>query len=199
MNKSASLWKFEAPVYRIFRNNPVSGYFLKKELDSLQDLVQQINLEKIKSVCDLGVGRGHSLDIEMGSRLSKIAIDKSASMVWYTRKDYPDTFFLVGDVLNLPLKNSILDCMFCIGLTEYISNIELLLHQISLTLKTDGHLLITFSPKNIFTYLRFLNGHWLYPRDCHEMERHFHTHHFKIIEARVTAMQHQFLLQKSES
>jgi ubiquinone/menaquinone biosynthesis C-methylase UbiE len=198
MNIAEKAWDFVAPAYRILRKNPISGYILYKEKQSFQFLLQHLSSSDINSICDLGVGRGHSLDLVSNAYRNIIAIDKSVSMIRYTRNKYSGTEFLVGDALNLPLKILSFDLIICIGLLEYFPKSEPLINQISNTLKDEGYLLITFSPKNIFTFLRVFNGHKIYSRDSNEMEIYFKNHHFKIIDMKVTLMQYQYLLKKTE-
>lgn len=196
MNISDIGWSVIAPVYRILRKNPIFGFFFNKEIQALQFLLRHLVHKKIVSICDLGVGRGHSLDLVDNTIPVRIAIDNSMAMVRYTRKKYTDVKFLVGDVLSLPLKDSSFDLILCIGLTEYVPKIEPLLEQISLALKQEGFLLITSSPKNILTYLRVFSGHKLFARSYLDVEMEFNNHHFKIIDTKSTAMQHQYLLKK---
>jgi ubiquinone/menaquinone biosynthesis C-methylase UbiE len=190
------IWDIVAPVYNILRQNPVSGYFLNKEKRALQFLLKYLSSIDIDSICDLGVGRGHSLDLISTAFPNKFAVDKSISMVRYTRKRYPTTEFLVADIRDLPLKVLSFDLITCVGLVEYFPKIDPILNQIYHVLKDEGFLLITYSPKNIFTFLRLLNGHKIYSGNSTEMEGHFKNHDFEIIDMKDTLMQHQYLLKK---
>jgi ubiquinone/menaquinone biosynthesis C-methylase UbiE len=198
MKISDRIWNFIAPVYRILRKNPISGYFLNKEIRGIEILLKNLRSIDIKTVCDLGVGRGHSLDLVTGTYPWKVAIDKSMSMIRNTINNYSGTHFLLGDVLNLPIKDSSFDLVICIGLMEYLADIDSLIAQIYPTLKHKAFLLITSSPNNIFTFLRVLNGHRIYARNSTDIEKQFLKYHFEILDVQITPMQHQYLLQKKK-
>jgi ubiquinone/menaquinone biosynthesis C-methylase UbiE len=197
MTTSDTLWELTAPLYRILRKNPISGYYLKRESRSVQLLLQHLELSKLEIVCDLGVGRGHSLDLILNTNSIKIALDKSAAMVRLTSKKYISTKFLVGDALHLPLKSLSIDLMICIGLIEYLSNIDAFLSQMHFSLKDDGYLLLTSSPKNVLTSLRVFTGHKLIARNPQEMEDLFKRYQFTMLEKKLTPLQDQYLLSKN--
>ena len=117
-------------------------------------------------------------------------------MIQYTKNDFPEFNFVQADVLNLPLKKESLELIICIGLIEYIHDLEPLINQLDFILKNEGHIILSNSPKNIFTYLRFLRGHWIYGRKSEELEKYFRKYRFEISELKVTPMQNQYLLKK---
>jgi SAM-dependent methyltransferase len=196
MNISDKIWNLIAPVYGILRNNPISGYYYEKERRASYTLLQHLDSSEFNTICDLGVGRGHSLDLASGGDYTKIALDKSMSMIRHTRGNYIDSCFVVGNVLNLPIKNSSLDLIICIGITEYISDLGPLLLQIRAALKNEKFLLISFSPKNLFTYLRILNGHRIHARNSTKVKKNIEDNQFKILDKKITATQYQYLLKK---
>jgi ubiquinone/menaquinone biosynthesis C-methylase UbiE len=196
MTISDKIWNLIAPVYRFLRDNPISGYYLKKERQAAQYLLQQLDFSELNTICDLGVGRGHSLDLFSDKYPNVIAIDKSMPMVQNTRSNYSDVQFLLGNVLNLPIKNSSLDLIICIGLAEYISDINPFLAQLRAVLKNERFLLISYSPKNILTWLRIINGHRIYARDSIEVKKYIQKNYFKIIDKKITPSQNLYLLEK---
>jgi ubiquinone/menaquinone biosynthesis C-methylase UbiE len=196
MKISDIFWNLLAPFYAKLRHNPISGHFLKKENRAIEVLLENIASHDIKSACDLGVGRGHSFPLIPESIPHRIAIDKSFPMIRLTRKDFPKTIFIQADVLNLPLKNSSFDLIFCIGLMEYIPKVEPLIAQLNTILKNRGYLLLSFSPKTILTYLRLLRGHRIYARKSEEIKNYFKGYQFEILGLEITPLQHQYLLQK---
>jgi len=196
MRISDKLWNLLAPLYVKLRRNPVSGYFLKKEIRAIDSLLENLVHSDITTACDLGVGRGHSLNFIPETIHQKMAIDKSMTMIQYTKKDFPETNFVQADVLNLPLKRESLELIICIGLIEYIPDLESLIKQLEIILNNKGYLILSNSPKNIFTYLRFLRGHRLYARKFEELEKYFRKYRFEISELKVTPTQNQYLLKK---
>jgi ubiquinone/menaquinone biosynthesis C-methylase UbiE len=117
-------------------------------------------------------------------------------MIKSTRKDYQDRQFVVGNVLNLPFKDSSLDLIVCLGLIEYISEIEFVLNQIRTALRQKKYLLISNSPKSILTSMRIVNGHKIYARDTDIVQNHFKKYQFRILDIKDTPMQNQYLLKK---
>jgi ubiquinone/menaquinone biosynthesis C-methylase UbiE len=198
MKVSESIWNLIAPIYDRLRRNPISGYFLKRENWAVESLTKELSPYNVNTVCDLGVGRGHSLSLIPEKITHKIAIDRSLLMLKLTRKESPDSLFINADVLHIPVKNAIVDLILCIGLVEYISDLESLLSQINGILKKEGHLLLSYSPKNILTFLRFLRGHKIYPRKWKEIERCLSKYPFDLLEFKTTPLQHQCLLKKKK-
>ena len=196
MTISEKIWNLIAPVYGILRRNPVSGYFLNKEKLAIESLLEKLNLSHITTICDLGVGRGNGLNFIPDTIEQKMAIDKSMTMIQYTKKDFPGTNFIQADVCNLPLKSESFELIICIGLIEYIPNLEPLIEQLAFILNYEGHIILSYSPRNIFTYLRFLRGHRIYARNSIELEKNFRKYQLKISELKVTPMQYQYLLRK---
>jgi len=193
---SEKFWSLIAPVYGFLRQNPISGYFLIKEKRAIKLLLGTLNSKNIKTVCDLGVGRGHSISLIPQNIRESIAIDKNISMIRHTKRTYPMIILLQADVLNLPFKNSSFDLILCIGLSEYMPEIETLFAQLIPILKSEGHLLISFSPRNLLTFLRFFRGHRIYARKSNEIKNCINKFQFEISGFEITPIQHQYLLQK---
>ena len=61
MRTSEKFWNILAPIYANLRQNPVSGYFLKKENQAFKTLMEELVPSEIRTICDLGVGRGPAL------------------------------------------------------------------------------------------------------------------------------------------
>lgn len=191
-----NLWDITARIYPWLRLNPVSRHFLQEERESITALLSMVSTKTDACVADIGVGRGHSLSILPATAQLKFALDKNFKMLSLTKPAYPDTLFIQGDVLKLPLKNSTFDLVFCIGVLEYVENIHRLLTQLYKIIKINGHLLLTSSPKNTLTYLRLLTGQKIYPRNVKKVEHAISTHSFNIIDIKSTHSQNQFLLCK---
>jgi ubiquinone/menaquinone biosynthesis C-methylase UbiE len=198
MALSEKFWSTIAPVYGLLRKNPISRYFLIKEQRAIKILLATLNSENITNVCEMGVGRGHSISLIPKKIPANIAIDKSLSMIHHSRKLYPKVIFLQADVVNLPFRNSSFDLILCIGLGEYVKELETLLTQLFRVLTNDGHLLISYSPRNILTFLRFFRGHRIYARNSSEIKNCIKKFQFEISGFEITPIQHQYLLQKKE-
>jgi len=196
MKVSENIWNLIAPIYDILRRNPISGYFLKREDWAAESLTKKLLSYDINTVCDLGVGRGHTLCLIPEKIPHRIAIDRSMIMLKLTRKASPDNLFINADVLNIPVKYAIVDLIFCIGLVEYISDLESLFTQIDAILKNEGHVLLSYSPRNILTFFRFLRGHKIYPRNWEEIEICLRKYQFELLDSKITPLQHQCLLKK---
>jgi len=196
MKISEILWNLLAPLYDLLRRNPISGHFLKMENQAIKKLFENIPIHNLKTTCDLGVGRGHSLHLIPETIPLRIAIDRSLPMMHFTRKHSPETYFINANVLNIPIKEASVDLILCIGLIEYIQNLESLLSQIDAILKNGGYLLLSYSPKNIFTFLRSLRGHRLYPRNWEKIETSVSKYDYELTESKSTPLQQQCLFIK---
>ena len=141
MTISHNFWNLLAPIYKMLRHNPISRYFIIKENRAIESLLVNLASYEIKTVCDLGVGRGHCLYFIPEKIPHRFAIDKSMSMIQHTRNDFPETKFLQADVLNLPVKNSSFDLSFflsfCASMTIF-SNLTKRLGYISNCRYRDG-------------------------------------------------------------
>jgi ubiquinone/menaquinone biosynthesis C-methylase UbiE len=196
MTYSDFLWNLTAPVYNIVRNNPVSGYFLRNEIESLHSLLDNCKSAEIISVCDVGTGRGHSLQLLRKGYSSIVAIDKSLKMIRYTKDSFPGVDFIVADILNLPLRNKTFNLILCIGVAEYIPVLKPLLTNLYAMLTDGGYLVLTFSPQNLMTYLRLFSGHKIYVRNSNQVINEITDCRYRIIQHNVTTLQTQYLLQK---
>lgn len=196
MKVSEWLWNLIAPIYNLLRRNPLSAYFLKEEHLAAESLLKNLSSDNLNTICDLGVGRGNSLLLIPEKISNRFAIDRSMSMLNHTRMDFPDQFFINANVLNIPLKNATFDLVFCIGLSEYIPDLEPLFDQIYAILKSEGHVLLSYSPKNMLTFFRILRGHRIYPRKGDEIYDGLRKHHFELLQFEFTPLQHLCLIQK---
>ena len=196
MNISDLLWTLWAPLYKSTRNYLIFGYFLKKEQQALKVLLNECLSSEITTICELGVGRGHSLNLLPEAYPVTFAIDNNLAMIRYTRDNYPNTFFLLADILHLPIKNSTVDLIQCIGVAEYLPEIGPLLQSIYSKLKKGGFVVITFSPKKVITHVRLLSGHKIYARNSSQVRKHISDNNFTILDEKSTPLQIQYLLKK---
>ncbi len=193
---SSKRWKKLAALYPLLRANPISAFILRQEIEVQKATFSPIYNESFAIVGDVGVGRGHSLYLQPEGATLKIAIDNCTKMILLDSTRYKDTCFLAGDALNLPFQPESFDLLLCVGLSEYISNIEHLLSQLHLMLKPGRYLFLTSSPQNALTFLRKFMGPKLYPRTADEFKSIIKNNDFKIIHQGSTFSQHQYLLKK---
>jgi ubiquinone/menaquinone biosynthesis C-methylase UbiE len=193
---SFNKWKSLAGIYPLLRENPISSHLLKREIAGLESLLHPILNSSFKNVADVGSGRGHSLRLLPRRSHLKVAIDNCAKMVNFSKEEYKHVSFLESDACYLPFKSDIFDLLLCIGLLEYIRDVDIFLHQCFCVLKPNGYLLITSSPQNLITYLRFVLGPRIYPRTIDVVENSIINRGFKVISKGSTLSQHQFLLKK---
>ena len=189
-------WETLAPVYPILRKNPFSKYFLDKETTALLGLLSQIDGQYAGNVIDLGVGRGHSLSLVADKCRFLTGLDISHKMLHLTQKKHSNVAMIQGHVLHLPIKDSSFDLVVCVGLMEYLPDINALLIRISQIIKANKFLLITNSPPGLLSHLRKWNGQPIYPRGKTDVEQTFSASAFRIIAAATTPMQDQYLLKK---
>ncbi len=142
------------------------------------------------------MGSGLSLDL-MPADISRIvALDQSAEMVARTRIKYTHVETITGSALNTPYDSGCMDLILCIGVSEYIADIDILIGEIFRVLKDTGYAILTSSPTNILNHVRKLSGHKLYLRSDTEMIAIISSGNFNILRSNHTLIQDHFLLTK---
>lgn len=187
-----NIWNLKAAIYRL-RNKGLFGKILKKENESVVNLLSQYSFEQ-QYVVDIGSGLGNALQLANNPGLS-ISIDSSFNMLKRQQQVHNDSICVNARVEKLPIQTASVDFVFVIGLMEYLSDRKQAINEIARILKQDGHGIITFSPRNIFTYLRWLMGSPLNPTSNRENQNLIETN-FNIIDHCKTFMQEQYFIQK---
>lgn len=193
---SSRQWKKLAAIYPLLRENPLSVYLLRQETALQKTLLRPIIDDSILVSGDFGVGRGHSLHLLPVSAKLRVAIDLCSHMVSLSHSQFKDISFLAADALEMPFQPKTFDLLCCIGLTEYVSDIDNLLSQFYSILKPDKYLMITSSPHNFITASRKLLGPTIFPRTSQEIEDCAKRNGFRLINKGSTLSQNQFLLIK---
>ena len=140
-----NLWNIYAKIYKVLRSNPVTKTILHTEHQSLLKLLV-FRIPSITSgqALDLGTGRGDFLKCNPTDIGNIYAIDNSPRMVALTRKTHDYVDVVLGDALDTPFDNECMDLILCVGLSEYIADIDVLLNEIFSVLKSDGFAIMDF-------------------------------------------------------
>ncbi len=192
---SQKIWALKSGFYQIARKNPLSYFFLTNERKGLKKLISELDISNHSAILDLGVGRGNSLSLLPRSE-QIISIDNCFDMVFRTRQENPDLLFIQADACALPFADNYFDLISCVGLSEYIQDINNLLNDINRVLARKKSVIFTISPKNPLTFLRFLLGHKLYPYSDREICNLFESHNFIVVDKVKTMLQFQYLITK---
>jgi trans-aconitate methyltransferase len=191
-----NLWTIKATLYKKLRNRSLFGRILKKENENLRLLLSKIPQTVLKTA-DLGCGDGNVLNLlrQRFPHAQFFGLDRSPAMLKKITK-CRKTYLIRGDACRIPLKKNRFDLCTAVGLSEYIKDKNMFLKNLSAILKEDGYLIITFSPRNIFTYLRLLHGIRLHLIGKKAISEAFVNNNFTIIEQTNSTMQIQYLLRK---
>lgn len=190
------MWKLKSTFYYFFRHNLFFIGFLRQEDRAIQLLLESAQHISIKRALDIGTGRGHCLFFVPQTVDTIYAIDTCIEMIKKAKLGWPHVQFVNADVIYTPLRHCVFDLIFCVGISEYISDIRPVLQNIHNLLNFDGFCIFTMSPNNIFTWLRFLLGHRLFPKSESYIERLLTSLQFKIVKKTKTLLQMQYLIQK---
>jgi ubiquinone/menaquinone biosynthesis C-methylase UbiE len=189
------IWSLKAKFYRTLRTNFPFNLILKEENKKLKLMLSSIEVSN-KTIVDLGTGTGNVFQFFVDSKLT-IGIDFTFSMLQSTRRFYPETNLLQANAIALPIKHSSVELVTAFGLSEYLKNIEPLFKEAYRALKKNGFLVLTFSPRGIWSRLRLLLGHKIYPRTFADLDAIAKSEGFQIIKNSNSIMQSQVLFQKT--
>lgn len=189
------LWNLYAKYYDLLRSNPVSKALLQQEIQSIQKLISLRTPSSANGVAlDLGTGRGICLPYIPSDIVKVFALDKSAEMASITSKKYQQVEVSVGDACHTQYESNSMDLVLCIGVSEYIRDMDELLAEIKRLLRESGYVILTASPPNLINQLRKLFGHPLYLRTQENVNEFSLRHDLKLLSLNSTAIQDQFLL-----
>lgn len=188
------LWSLKAKFYRSLRSSFPFNFILKEENKKLELILGSIEVRN-KTIVDLGTGAGNVLQYLVDSKLT-IGIDFTFSMLQSTRQSYPGVYLLQTNTMALPIKNNSIEVVTAVGVSEYLNNIELFFKETFRILKNDGFLVLTFSPRGIWSRLRLLLGHAIYTRTLTDLITIAKSERFQIIKNSNSLMQSQVLFQK---
>ena len=189
-----SLWNLKAKLYKCLRLKFPFNFVLKGENKKLELILRSIDTAG-KKVIDLGTGTGNVLQFFDNTDVL-IGVDSTFSMLKLSREAYPKAKFIQADALKLPIKMNSVDLVIAVGLSEYLKEIKSLLMEVNDILRLNGFFLITFSPFGIWTRLRLLLGHKIYPRTSEDLITIAKNNRFQVIKNHYSFMQGQVLFKK---
>ncbi len=187
-----NIWNIKALIYQL-RTKGLFGRILEQENLAVRELLAPVSLNGL-CIADIGSGLGNIAGL-LENPVPIISIDSSLQMLRKQNSSHIISVRLNASAENLPLKSGSLDFVFVVGLMEYIADKEGVIDELSRVLKPGGRGIITFSPKNNFTFLRWLQGSPVFPTNDEENRNLLHKK-FEILDQRKTVMQRQFLVQK---
>ncbi len=197
MNKI--FWASKTKQFEIFRDLYPFNKILEKENANLKSLLNKIPI-KNKLVLDMGTGTGNVLQMLDKSNQENISgIDFTYSMLKANKKSFPAVHLIQADVSCLPVKTNSVEVITAVGLAEYFNNIIPIFEESGRILKDEGWLIITFSPKNIWNWLRVILGHAIYTKNIDQIKSVAKFCRFQICESRESLMQQQLLFKKSSA
>ena len=96
---------------------------------------------------DIGCGNGRFLKfLNKHKKVDYVGIDNSNKLLEKTKKEYPDTSFLLGDMLEIPLNNETQDVVCCIAAFHHIPSEKfrkIAISEFSRILRKNGTLILT--------------------------------------------------------
>lgn len=187
-------WNLKAKLYRSLRSRFPFNLILEGENKKLELILRAIDTTN-KKVIDLGTGVGNALQYLTHFKLV-IGVDLTFSMLQAARQTYPGVKLIQADALLLPIKTNSIQLVTAVGLSEYLLDIESFFKEAFRILKFDGFMILTFSHRGIWSRLRLLLGHPIYPRALEELITIAKSERFQIVKNSYSLMQGQVLVKK---
>ena len=116
-----------------------------------------------KWILDAGCGSGRFSEIALETKAEIISVDISNAVdaCRNNLKDQPNGHFIQASITALPIKQSILDGIYCIGVIQHTPVPKDVFNHLPQFIKKDGELAVTFYPKRWSTYL--YSKYWVRP------------------------------------
>jgi len=189
-----SLWNLKVKFYRSIRNYFPLNQILNCENQKLEFLLNSLETKQ-KKVLDIGTGTGNVLQF-FADADCLIGIDITLPMLKAAMQIHPGSKLIQADALNVPVKPDSVEFITAVGLSEYLKDIDLFFKEAHRILRNGGYFLLTFSPSGLWSGLRFLLGHRIYPRSLEEIVTFASNKQFLLIKSIRSLMQVQVLFQK---
>jgi ubiquinone/menaquinone biosynthesis C-methylase UbiE len=111
-------------------------------------------------VLDVGCGSGDVLDGLDRDGLSVIGVDRVPTMLAQAARTHPADRFIVADATRLPISDSSVDLITCLGVLEYIPDYEAALASFFDKLRPGGYLIVSFpNRRSLFRSLSVVEGY----------------------------------------
>ncbi|MCC7430236.1 class I SAM-dependent methyltransferase [bacterium] len=186
-------WDFKSKFYDFARNTLVIGWILGEENQAIKNLLFFLPERPDFKVLDVATGTGNVLKL-LPKNYFAVGIDKSFSMLKKAKNT--EKTFVNCDTLRLPFSSSSFNLLTCVGLVEYVFDVEALLKELNRVLIKNGFLLITISHTRKLNFFRFFLGEKIFLRNPLIFEKNFKENGFKLVAKNTTLLQTQFLLEK---
>lgn len=147
---------------------PMAGHTLR-----MFERITEISVSEIKVsneiFCDIGCGSGRFIDLLANGQTSIIGIDSSVAVEAAALKflHNPNVLICQADVLNLPIKENQIDCVYSIGVLHHTANPAQGVSEIGRVMKIGGTAAISVYGKGgyyddqiVRMYRRFFSKTW---------------------------------------
>ncbi len=189
-------WNFRAFFYRIIRYFPLTAPIVRCEEASFRRMMQSRSLNKPGGVI-LNLGCGERTPPLPGTFELRIGLDWSAGMLVRSKNKPEGWRFVCGDSRTLPFRDSSIDTVTTLGLTEYIEDAEGWLLEIKRVLKPGGALFFTAAHPSLPNYIRKLWSPGLKFRRPVQWRKIFAEGDWEEVDFKQLLLQSQFLLRKT--
>ena len=125
----------------------------KYKLDSIEEYIS-VNQQDI--CVDLGCGGGYiSKELFLRNKCKVLSIDESKTAIEFAQKhnSFDSSQYLLSSATRIDLLDSSVDIVFCFGVLEHISEVDLALSEVERILKPKGKIVITSSNRFSIMFL----------------------------------------------
>lgn len=136
-----------ASFYGVNNTLPVSHIFATR-IQRISELLGDLNGLKI---LDVGCGPGFIMTLILEKNGHYFGFDLSQKMLHEAkmRHNFDTPFYLsLGEVENLPFKDNSFDLSLCLGVLEYVEDLDRTLAEISRVLREDSTIILSMQNKN---------------------------------------------------
>lgn len=132
--------------------NPLKQFFFKRFEKDLIELIAPLNVHKI---LDAGCGEGFTLsrfyELKIGESLEGVDFSKDAIEIG--KRLYPYLDIKIGDIYNLPYKDSSFDLVTCTEVLEHLENPAQALKEVERV--SSKYVLLTVPNEPLFTLFNY--------------------------------------------
>ncbi len=133
----------------IYGQEDFSSYSYRQRMDIAISWLDALNLGKDAKIWDSGCGAGRFSNYAAEAGYNVFGMDYSLGMVSKADSicnngNQPTVAFLQGDVETLPLKDSSVDVIVCLGVIAYLKSEDAALREMERVLKPGGVLILKY-------------------------------------------------------